>query len=245
MSPEAVTAHAPAVSTAISFARPLQPSEYLDIGKCIYKNGGRIKDIYIHPDMPDTVVKIIRPSSVDEFGRFWEHKGLKYRSPTGAYRHFRRELTQYLELCRRGYAANRMHFPVATPLAFIPTDRGLALISERVTGPDGDLGPSLEQLISTRSVTETHIQALGRLFQECIRLHIIVGDCNTGAMVYTESRGVQPEFVLVDGLGEKNLIPLRTMSWRYNRRKLLKAQTRILREIAAKMPHLIPSIPTR
>ena len=99
-------------------------------------------------------------------------------------------------------------------------------------GSSGSCGPECEQ-------------ALGRLFQECIRLHIIVGDCNTGAMVYTESRGVQPEFVLVDGLGEKNLIPLRTMSWRYNRRKLLKAQTRILREIAAKMPHLIPSIPTR
>nr|CAD6418999.1 hypothetical protein REQ54_01912 [Rhizobium sp. Q54] len=231
-----------AAAPALTLTRPLHPSEYLNIDECTYKNGGRIKDIYVHQGLPHAVIKIIRPSSVDKYGRFWEHKGLKYRSPTGAYRHFRRELTQYLELCR-GYADNRMQFPMATPLGFMPTDRGLALISERIMDRDRDLGPSLEDLIRTRSVTKTHIEALGRLFEECIRLHIIVGDCNTGAMVYTESRGVQPEFVLVDGLGDKNLIPLRTMSWHYNRRKLLKARSRILNEIAEKMPDLASVVP--
>ena len=57
------------------------------------------------------------------------------------------------------------------------------------------------------------------------------GDDIAGIM-YTESRSGRPEFVLVDGIGEKLLIPIRAMSAWISGRYVRKVQRRILAQVA-------------
>ncbi|MCF6370538.1 YrbL family protein [Rhizobium halophilum] len=210
----------------------------LDLSTLIHQDAGTVRLVYVHPDLPDAVIKVVRPERVDGFGHFKDDKRLRFRRPLGMYRLFRRELHQYLELCRRGYGDRRSVFPMATPFGFLPTSEGLGLVTEKIKNESGAMGPSLKSLIRSGKVRAMHVAALNTLFDECIDLHLIIGDPNPGNMVYTEERSGRPEFVLVDGVGEKNLIPLRTLSWRYNRYKLKKAQRTLLAAIARANPGL-------
>lgn len=218
---------------------------FLDLSKLVHQDAGGIRLVYVHPDMPDTVIKVFRPEGVDQFGRFKNQTLLRYRRPLGIYRVFCRELNQYLNLCRRGFNDRRSTFPMATPFGFLPTSEGLALVSEKIKDSSGGMGPSLKSLIKTGKVRAKHVAALNAFFNECIELHIIIGDPNPGNMVYTEERSGRPEFVLVDGVGEKNLIPIRSLSWHYNRYKLEKSRRELLATMAqsdANLPIARPAL---
>lgn len=52
-------------------------------------------------------------------------------------------------------------------------------------------------------------------------------DVNIEGIMYTETRSNQPEFVLVDGMGEKLFIPIRAMSKRINARNVRKIEQKI------------------
>ena len=241
----------PAVSRVQAPSTPMPPMQglvalpnvtgQLDLSQLVHQDAGGIRLVYVHPDMPDAVIKVVRPEKIDRFGRFKGQKLFRYYRPLGIYRLFRREIGQYLELCRRGYADQRSIFPIATPIGLLPTSLGIALVSEKIKGRTGAMGPSLRKLIKSGKVKAQHVTALNAFFDECIALHVIIGDPNPGNMVYTEERSGRPEFVLIDGIGEKNLIPLRSLSWRYNRYILEKVR----RQLLAAMAQTNPALPIR
>lgn len=61
---------------------------------------GTIKDVYQHPQHHNQIIKIIKPSLVTHDGGFLKHGKFKRHVQQGIYRQFRRELLQYLQLCK-------------------------------------------------------------------------------------------------------------------------------------------------
>jgi hypothetical protein len=133
---------------------------------------------------------------------------------------------QYLQLCKNNYQYNQFEFPVETPYGFVQTDKGLGLVVEKIISPNGR-GITLHELCREKQFTEKHAQALDLFFDQCCDLHIVYGEVNIAGIMYTEQRHNKPEFVLVDGMGEKLLIPLRAMSKRINAKNVRKVETKI------------------
>lgn len=192
---------------------------------------GTIKDVYQHPLHANQIIKIIQPAIVASDGGFAKHGWLKRKLHQGIYRQFRRELIQYLQLCKTHYGSGCFTFPVETPYGLVATDHGLGLVTEKITAPDGQ-GWTLEALARDTPLQPRHHQALARFFDDCVRLHIVFGEVNIAGIMYTESRSGRPEFVLVDGIGEKLLIPIRAMSAGISGRYVRKVQRRILAQVA-------------
>lgn len=192
---------------------------------------GTIKSVYQHPQHAEQVIKVVHPAIVSPTGGFAKHSGLKQTLHQGIYRQFRREIIQYLQLCKNHYGTGQFTFPVETPYGLVATDQGLGLVTEKITAPDGQ-GWTLYDLARGPGLEPKHYQALAQFFDDCVRLHIVFGEVNIAGIMYTESRSGRPEFVLVDGIGEKLLIPIRAMSARISGRYVRKVQRRIMAEVA-------------
>lgn len=197
-----------------------------------YLGQGSVKKIYQSESIDSQIIKIIHPHLVSSQGGFKNQGFLKQKLFQGVYRQFRRELIQYLQLCKNHYGTGQFTFPVETPYGLVATDRGLGLVTEKIVAPDGK-GWTLSQLVRGQGLELKHYQALERFFDDCVRLHIVFGEVNIAGIMYTESRNGRPEFVLVDGVGEKLLIPTRAMSAWISGRYVRKVQRRIMRDITA------------
>lgn len=193
---------------------------------------GTVKQVYQHPDVPGQVIKLIRPELVAPDGGFAKHGRMKRAMYQGVYRQFRRELLQYLQLCKSHYARGEYLFPIETPHGLVATNQGLGLVTEKILAPDGQ-GLTLEDLAKGPGLQPHHHAALDRFFDDCVRLHVVFGEVNYAGLMYTESRSGRPEFVLVDGVGEKLLIPVRAMFPAVSARYVRKIQRRIAGQLAA------------
>ncbi|POO76452.1 hypothetical protein C1T30_43105, partial [Bacillus sp. MBGLi97] len=87
---------------------------------------------------------------------------------------------------------------------------GLGFVTEKIVCPSGE-GMTLFELCKSHQFEDKHAKALDDFFQLCCDLHIIFGEVNIAGIMYTERRNNKPEFVLVDGMGEKLFIPIRAM----------------------------------
>ena len=204
----------------------------LDV-KSLKKLGkGTVKNVYQHPQNDFQIIKTIQPHLVAADGGFAKHGALKRSVYQGVYRQFRRELLQYLQLCKSHYSQGIFQFPIETPYGLVPTSEGLGLVTEKILAPDGRSW-TLEDLAKGPGLERKHHQALHRFFDECERLHIVFGEVNDAGLLYTEARSGCPEFVLVDGIGEKLMVPVRTMSYRLNASYIRKVQKRIEAQLHA------------
>ena len=210
----------------------------LDINECHFETAGSLKRVYTHPDMPDVVLKIVDPERTHGEGRLKGESFIKRKNPLGVYRGFRRELTQYLILSRRWNEDVCGAPPLAVPCGLQPTTAGLALVTEKIINEDGELAPTLEKLFQTGAVELKHLEALERFFEACIAMHVVLSDMHMRQFLYSEVRSGRPEFVVIDGIGEKNMIPLRSLSVRLNGRRLGKARDQIFQEIFDRYPAL-------
>ena len=191
---------------------------------------GTQKIVYQHPDDGDRVIKVMRSEhATPDGGRSGQHKLRAHRSQ-GIYRHFRRELLQYLQLCKNHYGALKFTFPIETVYGFIATDRGLGLVTERISSPNGG-ALSIYDLVEKGLFIDKHAKALNQFFDECCDMHVVFGEVNIAGIIYTEQRQDIPEFVLVDGIGEKLIIPFRSMSKTINTRNIRKVERNIKNQI--------------
>lgn len=195
---------------------------------------GTQKFVYEHPSDFDKVIKIMKPiNATHDGGRANQHYLRSHRSQ-GIYRQFRRELLQYLQLCKSTYNQKVFTFPIETVYGFIPTDQGLGLVTEKIISPNG-LPISLNELSQKKMLEDKHMEALKVFFDKCCEMHIVFGEVNIAGIMYTEQRQGVPEFVLVDGIGEKLIIPFRAMSKTVNTRNIRKVEKRINNQINLNM----------
>lgn len=194
-------------------------------------DSGTQKDIYAHPEDANKIIKVMKPEhATEDGGRKGQHHLRAHRSQ-GIYKQFRREFLQYLQLCKNNYGENRFVFPIETVYGFVPTDQGLGLVTEKVLGPN-NTPITLYELEKQQLFTDKHAEALDRFFEECCQLHVVYGEVNIAGIMYTEHRQSRPEFVLVDGIGEKLIIPFRAMSKTINTKNIKKVEAKIKSKIS-------------
>lgn len=191
---------------------------------------GGYKVVYQHPTDNKKVIKLMRPQRIAEDGTFKKHGRFKKHSMQGMYRQFRREIIQYLELCKNNYKIKDYQFPVETPYDFLPTSIGLGITVEKIISPSGGV-ESLANLVENNKFDSKHLIALEKFFQDCIDLHVVFGEVNANGILYTEKRNNRPEFVLVDGIGEKLVIPLRSFFKKNNTRYINKVKKEIFNQL--------------
>ncbi|GAF54861.1 hypothetical protein JCM18901_465 [Psychrobacter sp. JCM 18901] len=202
----------------------------LDIEQLKPLGEGTQKIVFEYPDDSNKVIKIIKSEhATPDGGRAGQYKLRAHRSQ-GIYRQFRRELLQYLQLCKSHYGALKFTFPIETVYGFVATDQGLGLVTERITSPSGRAF-SVYDLVKEGLFTDRHAAALDQFFDECCDMHVVFGEVNIAGIMYTEQRQGKPEFVLVDGIGEKLIIPFRSMSKTINTRNIRKVERHIKSQI--------------
>lgn len=192
---------------------------------------GTQKRVYEHPDDANKLIKVMHQrNATPDGGRAGQHHLRAHRSQ-GIYRQFRRELLQYLQLCKNNYSQQRFIFPIETVYGFIATDEGLGLVTEKIIDPTG-AAITLYELATSSLFEDKHATALDKFFDECSEQHVVFGEVNIAGIMYTEQRQGGPEFVLVDGIGEKLLIPFRAMSKTINNRNVRKVEEKIKSKIS-------------
>lgn len=183
---------------------------------------GNVRAIYQHPLHADLLIKIVRAEAI---ARRWDAPGrwLKRLPRVRHYSGFLRELKEYIAIQARSPHGAA---PIARMTGIVETDLGLGLVCEKVVAPDGAMAPSLHSIyLSNGGATAATDMALEQLLAELLRYNVIVGDLHPGNIAYgSDSRG-GPHLILVDGFGEKHVVPRNSMSrWlnRHNTRRLFR-----------------------
>jgi hypothetical protein len=188
---------------------------------------GSTRDVYLHPHDDNLLIKVMQPRAIEdrhERGRLWYKRRRRYR-------HF----TTYLWEVREQIAlrAHSKTHPTSLQkiVGFADTDLGFGLVVEAAKDRQGTLAPTLAQLID-----EGRFDAVARAdFKACLdeltALPVILADLWPGNLVYAWSEEHGDHFVLIDGVGCKNLIPLNRMSrlanWYTKRRRIRRLIDRV------------------
>lgn len=191
---------------------------------------GTQKLVYEHPLDPSKVIKVMKPENATYDGGRANQNYLRSHRSQGIYRQFRRELLQYLQLCKNTYSQKVFTFPIETVYGFAATDQGLGLVTEKIISPNS-FPLTLNELSEKNIFHDKHAKALEIFFDRCCEMHIVFGEVNIAGIMYTEQRQGMPEFVLVDGIGDKLLIPFRSMSKTINSRNVRKVEAKIRSKI--------------
>ncbi|HHQ68943.1 MAG TPA: hypothetical protein ENM98_01360, partial [Halothiobacillaceae bacterium] len=114
-------------------------------------------------------------------------------------------------------------------IGFADTDMGLGLVVEAVRGADGELAPTLEHLKKNNQLNDAVLSALEEFFEWLLASPVIINDLHLNNLVYDQHGRV----VMIDGLGDRHLIPIKAYSQRFNRAYKHKKIERLRRRLVA------------
>ena len=207
---------------------PFLAGQELNLADCQLLRSGRTRNVHEHPGLPGVLIKTLKPEVVDRAGHIKAYEWWKKGRPHGAYFSFRREIDEYIVLCRRHYGQSLPDLPFARACGLVMTSAGLGLAVERISAADGSLAPTMLDLIRRGEFREPHLRAMERFLARCRDLHVIFGDLSVNNIVYTEARDAAGEFVAIDGFGEKSAVPIHRWSKALNDRKIERVRQRLL-----------------
>lgn len=189
---------------------------------------GHQRAVFQHPDARDLLVKVMRPEAV---AKRWDAPGQwLHRLPrTRQYISYLREIKE----CIAAQTQADADPPLARVVGLADTDFGLGLVCEKVRTADGDMAPTLYQCwFEHGGEPPWAARALAEFEAALLRCNVIVGDLNAANLAYGyDSRG-GPRLLMVDGFGEKGVVPLASMSRRWNRHFIHRRYGRLLRDLA-------------
>lgn len=166
----------------------------------------------------DRLIKVLRPDK-------YRHHSLSPSRFRSLYRIYQQELSEYLWL--RGVSLNAP--PLVAPFyGLVDTNYGLGMEVARITTCDGKLAPTLDDLIRLDSVTEDMRAGVDRLARKLSDLGVVVSDFKSHNLALLPDG---TNFCLVDGLGEKLLLPLRSWFQVYSRFSLEQARRKLQHKI--------------
>jgi hypothetical protein len=193
---------------------------------------GHIRKVYQHPQHADCLIKVIHSESIEN--RWNEAPWYRRRSRTGPYRDFVREYKEYIAALHHGpYASS----PLPRIVGLEQTDLGLGQVVEKVCDSGGQgLAPTLDAWVRQNGFTAQTQAALDDLLTRLLLHNVIAADLHAWNVVYgSDSRG-GPRLVMIDGFGEKNIIPHCSMSRRHNAARTRHKFQRMLARTRANAP---------
>ncbi len=179
---------------------------------------GTVRSVFDFPGHPDLLIKVFTRSGDRVSHRLGKRLAWKL-FPEAQYRSTLKELECELRVSLK-LGANIEHSPLSRMLGVVQTTRGAGVVVERIAGLEGGLAPKLYEVIRS-GLDDSALDALNRFVGQMFDLHIVARDVKSSNIVYG-TRGAGPACFLIDGYGERNLVPLRSLSRRLNDRSLNK-----------------------
>ncbi len=180
-------------------------------------SNGTVRVVYEFPGQPDLLIKVFH--SFDDRSSKRPIKRLAWTLfPTLRFRSILNELQCEL-LVSLKLGSDIKSMPISRMLGIVQTNRGPGVVVERINGLGGGLAPRLHQLSGGKTMAEPVLDALNVMVKKMFELQIVARDINLSNIVYG-SRDAGAACFLIDGYGERNIVPLRSMSKRLNDRSL-------------------------
>ena len=191
---------------------------------------GTTKLVYAHPCQGSCVIKVIRPDLVDSQARVpGTRKRLWRLLPRHRrYAEFAFEVDEHLAL--RG----RWDQPIPciqSVVGFAETDLGLGLVVEKLCDPGGGLAPTVASLIMAEGFTEELMVLWQAYVRTMHRFGVVSQDWHPGNLVRATDENQGRRIVLIDGLGDRSLMRLRSRWLWLNRVALRRKERRALRQM--------------
>ena len=179
---------------------------------------GSFRWVFEHPEDPDLLVKVIH---TDAMAKRFDTKTRWYKRPRryGQYLCFVREIQEFITV--HAQIEESATF-LQRIVGFAQTDLGLGIIVQAVRNSDGNLAPTLRNLINNGLYDETVKKTLDDFLALLLESDVIINDLSPGNIVYTQNENNDHYFVMIDGLGNNSFVPFKTMSKTINRRSKLK-----------------------
>ena len=192
---------------------------------------GNARLVYEHPQSPRLLIKVMRPDLVERrqvSPKLW-FQGLRRYDP---YVVFLREIREYVA----AYAALGQAAPFAQVVhGLVETELGLGLVLEAVRNSDGGLAPTIAKLVQQGQFDAEATTALDQFLSELLESDLVIADLHERNLVYALGRDGSRRFVLIDGLGDSNLLPLKSWSRWFNRRSKGKRIARLRKRIHVRL----------
>ncbi|AZY50941.1 PhoP regulatory network YrbL family protein [Bordetella avium] len=147
-----------------------------------------------------------------------------------AYRVYLNEFNEYVTSTTR--PSGIWQVPLARVMGVAQTNLGLGLLVEKIRDKNGNMAPSLKDLIKQGLYTQDIARQMDQLFEDLADAHVVAHDISAGNVVMGYNAEGRHGLFLVDGFGVQPLIPAYAWSRRLNRRRLLKKY----RNMRAKLP---------
>lgn len=188
---------------------------------------GRMRAVYVHPNDSSLLVKVIRPEVIDQrwgSGKPWYKAHRRFMQ----YISYMREIAEYVAM----YARYDMSLPFAQKVCgLVETDMGLGLVTEALRTEAGEIAPSLGSLLRDHLVTDEVRGALEQFIEQVMTSEVIIADLHPGNIVYAHFPNGGSRFVMIDGLGLSNILPLKSVFPFLN----LKSKRRHVARLRARM----------
>jgi hypothetical protein len=176
--------------------------------------------VFEHPFDRGLVIKVMR----SEFSDKTLAKGMNRLRVVRRYHYSATFVREVREMIEVRFELLSHPTVVQRIVGFAETDLGLGMVSLAARGRDGNLAPTLHQMMRRGEVDAAARQALQRFCDDVLECPIVVGDLHPGNIVYAYNDERGHHFVMIDGIGDKTLVPLLrlfpTLRARAKRRKI-------------------------
>ncbi|MEX1057139.1 MAG: YrbL family protein [Natronospirillum sp.] len=177
----------------------------------------KTRHIYVHPDNEQLLVKVHidrKPApGVVGLGAWWAYQKDRFLYTTGVMR----ELQQFVASRYRYDPIVRCIAPV---YGVVDTDVGMGLLVAAVRDAEGRLAPTVRRLFREQAMTPERCHQLDTVLTLILTTPLVIGDLNEENIVLQNADGQNEAFMLIDGLGERTLLPAqRWIGWLKHRQK--------------------------
>jgi hypothetical protein len=195
----------------------------IDEAKLLATGSSRL--IYIHPDDDKKLIKVFKPSQTPEKRR----KSIWYKrlQSLEKFNENKRDLIEHQRARGKGH---KVKLYVCNIYGMETTNHGEGLVEDHICDRDGTTSVTLRTYVHNNGLdfVKEYIDDLFELFADN---HILFRDGNEkNILVQDLDTGLR--LIVVDGLGENNLIPYATISKKLNARKLRHKKERMIQRLS-------------
>lgn len=197
---------------------------------------GKTRLIFQHPHTPDWLVKVHRVTAPRDHGRgpmaWYRTLEDRFIYMTG----FMREFRPYVYSRYGDHGALVNHIVPIIGLA--DTDLGLGLVVGAARDAQGNLAPTMRRVLKRGEMTTERQRKLNELLDYMLASDLVLGDLNQDNIVLAHdavaaTKGQDPErFMIIDGLGERTVVPIQEWSSLINRRVKRHFVAKVRRKLA-------------
>jgi hypothetical protein len=179
-------------------------------GAPVVSQGGSRK-LFVHPERSDWLVKVylqrFHDVNIERYPLTTKFRRLKL------YWALINELIEFVAIRENPTTETKY---LQTIIGTADTDYGLGMIVEGIFSEDGSLAFTLRDLVLERKYEDKHQRELEKLFSWMSETDIIIRDFSLDNLVWDYKKQC---FVIIDGIGSKATLSLRSFSKAYNSRE--------------------------